>query len=292
MSRFASLLFAGTVGLGAMGAADAATFYVRTDGGDATQCNGRADAAYPGSGSGQNCAWKHPYYALPSKGTARIAGGDTLRIGSGEYMIGYGAPGTTCASTDRTACGLGRIPSGTASAPTRILGNASAPPKLWGAESTRTVLSLHGSSNVEVGHLEITDKDRCVNSHSVASAACKKSGAPYGNWASVGIGASASGNVWLHDVNIHGMATHGINAGGLTNWTMERVRINHNGWAGWDANVGAASNNSGRIILRDVEVAWNGCGQDPVSGAAVNCWGQKAGGYGDGIGTITTGGEW
>ena len=24
----------------------------------------------------------------------------------------------------------------------------------------------------------------------------------------------------------------------------------------------------------------------------MNCWGQKAGGYGDGLGTITTGGQW
>ena len=28
------------------------------------------------------------------------------------------------------------------------------------------------------------------------------------------------------------------------------------------------------------------------TGAAVNCWGQKAGGYGDGLGTTTTGGQW
>ena len=63
----------------AIGSAQAATtFYVRTDGGDATQCNGRADVPYPGSGTGQNCAWKHPYYALPNSGTPRIAGGDTL----------------------------------------------------------------------------------------------------------------------------------------------------------------------------------------------------------------------
>ncbi|MFC5595527.1 hypothetical protein, partial [Lysobacter niastensis] len=88
-----SLLLA-PIGFAAMGSAQAATnFYVRTDGGDATQCNGKADAPYSGSGTGQNCAWKHPYFALPNSGTPRIAGGDTLYIGSGEYMIGYGAPG-------------------------------------------------------------------------------------------------------------------------------------------------------------------------------------------------------
>ncbi|MGH8077544.1 MAG: NEW3 domain-containing protein, partial [Lysobacter sp.] len=177
-------------------------------------------------------------------------------------------------------------------AKTRILGNSAAPPKLWGAERTWSILNLNGSSNVEVGHLEITDKSNCVSAHSVASAACNRTSAPYGNWASVGLSASNSGNVWLHDVNIHGLGLHGMNAGGLSNWTMERVKINHNGWAGWDANVGTNSSNSGAIVMRDIEIAWNGCGQDWQTGAAVNCWGQKSGGYGDGLGTITTGGQW
>jgi len=287
-----TLLVTSALGLSAFASAQAATFHVRTDGGDANQCTGRADAPYPGSGTAQACAWKHPYYALPSSGTARIAGGDTLMIGSGEYMIGYGAPGTTCGSGDRTSCSLGKIPSGTSAAKTRILGNSAAPPKLWGAERTWSVLNLNGSSNVEVGHLEITDKSNCVSAHSVASAACNRTSAPYGNWASVGLSASASSNVWVHDVNIHGMALHGINAGGLSNWTFERVKINANGWAGWDANVGSASSNSGAIVMRDIEIAWNGCGQDWQTGAPVNCWAQKSGGYGDGLGTITTGGQW
>ncbi len=291
----ASALLMASLGLGAIGSAQAATYFVRTDGGDASQCNGRADAGYSGSGTAQNCAWKHPYYALPSSGTARIAGGDTLMIGSGDYMIGYGAPGMagTCASGDRTSCSLGKIPSGTsATARTRILGNSAAPPKLWGAEKTWSVLNLNGSSNVELGHLEVTDKSNCVSAHSNAAAACNRTTVPYGNWASVGLSASASSNVWVHDVNIHGMGLHGINAGGLSNWTFERVKINANGWAGWDANVGTNSSNSGAIIMRDIEIAWNGCGQDWQTGAPVNCWAQKSGGYGDGLGTITTGGQW
>jgi hypothetical protein len=298
---FLSLLLA-PVGLAAWGSAEAATtYYVRTDGGDAAQCTGRGDAPYPGSGSAQACAWKHPYYALPSSGTARIVGGDTLIIGTGEYMVGYGAPGMagTCADGDRSACALGKIPSGpSATAKTRILGkgygtaNAVAP-KLWGAERNNSVLNLNGSSNVEVGFLEITDKSNCVSSHSTAAAACNKTAAPYGNWARAGIQASASSNVWLHDLNIHGLAGYAMNAGGLSNWTIERVKMNANGWAGWDANVGtSASSNSGQMILREVEIAWNGCGQDWQTGAPVNCWAQKSGGYGDGLGTYYTGGQW
>ncbi|HUH90717.1 MAG TPA: hypothetical protein VLZ76_08695, partial [Lysobacter sp.] len=166
------------IGLAAWGSAAAATnYYVRTDGGTATQCTGKADAPYSGSGNGQACAWSHPYFALPSTGTPRIAGGDTLNIGSGEYMIGYGAPGMAgeCAAGDRNACSLGKIPSGTSSAKTRILGNKAKPPKLWGAERTWSVLDLTGSNNVEVGHLEITDKSSCISAHSTAGAACNRS---------------------------------------------------------------------------------------------------------------------
>jgi len=38
-----------------------ATFYVRDDGGSAEQCDGRRDAAYPGKGTHQACAWWHPF---------------------------------------------------------------------------------------------------------------------------------------------------------------------------------------------------------------------------------------
>ena len=72
----------------------AATYYIRTDGGTAQQCSGLADAAYPGSGENQACAWAHPFWALDSGGGWRINGGDTLLIDAGSYMMGYGAPNT------------------------------------------------------------------------------------------------------------------------------------------------------------------------------------------------------
>lgn len=33
-----------------------ATYYIRTDGGTALQCNGKFDLSYPGEGENQNCA--------------------------------------------------------------------------------------------------------------------------------------------------------------------------------------------------------------------------------------------
>ena len=79
--------------------ASATTYYVRTDGGTDEQCNGHADAAYPGSGSNVDCAWSHPNYALPTNDRPRIDGGDTLIIGPGEYMIGWESPGLSTKST-------------------------------------------------------------------------------------------------------------------------------------------------------------------------------------------------
>ena len=74
----------------------ATTYYVRSDGGDATQCTGLVDAAY--DGKSRNCAWSSPNIAFPLGQTTPtrplILGGDTLIIAPGSYKIGVGAPGT------------------------------------------------------------------------------------------------------------------------------------------------------------------------------------------------------
>ena len=280
-----------STGRAGAGGSRGSTYYVRTDGGDADQCDGRTDAAYPGKGAGKPCAWSHPFIALPPGGRARIDGGATLVIGPGSYMMGQGAPGTdACVGAN---CYMAAIPSGpSAGSPTRITGKAGTTPKLWGTEGARRILNLEGSSNVEIGRLEITDQSDCVAGHSKPDAACK-TGAPHGKWARTGLYAKGSRNVRLHDLDIHGLAHTGVNAGGLSNWTVERVRINTNGRAGWDGNVGKAdSSNSGQIVLRDVEIGWNGCGERWLTGRPWACWGQKTGGYGDGLGTYYTGGQW
>jgi hypothetical protein len=284
-TSFLSLLLL-PLGFTAWTSAQAATnYYVRTDGGDATQCNGRADTRYPGSGTGQACAWKHPFYALSPSGTKRIASGDTLLINSGNYMMGQGAPGA--GSCSGNSCFMTSVPSGTSSAKTRILGHGATKPVLWGSGGASKILNLEGSNNVEVGFLELTDRSDCVSGHTNATAACTG-----GAYAKTGLSASASSNVWLHDLNIHGMAHQGIRAGGLNNWTVERVKIVANGRVGWEGNIGTGSSNSGNIVLREVEVGWNGCGERWETGTPWACWAQQTGGYGDGLGTTYTGGHW
>jgi hypothetical protein len=281
-------------GLAAAGAAGAATFHVRADGGTPEQCTGKADAAYPGSGTNQACAWKHPFIALPPGKTPRIAGGDTLVVGPGNYMMGIGAPGSEgCSSSAAYDCHLGKIPSGpSATAPTRILGkdhaSCSAAPQLWGTERAYTIFDLRGSSNVEIACFEVTDRSPCIQGHG-AGAACGSSG----QWASRGLIAEDSSNVKLTDLNIHGMANKGIQAGRLRDWTMTRVTLRANGWIGWDGDIGAGnSSNSGNIIFRESEISWNGCAENYPSTDIHACWAQQKGGYGDGLGTHATGGHW
>ena len=91
--------------------ATATTWYVRTDGGDATQCDGRTDA--PHDGRSRSCAWKHPFIALPPHGRPRIDGGDTLVIAHGSYRMGVGAPGAEdCSQDDSDLCVMVSPPSG------------------------------------------------------------------------------------------------------------------------------------------------------------------------------------
>ena len=290
-----------TPGAPAVAGPAAATYYVRPDGGSPDQCTGLVDAPYPGSGSGQPCAWDHPFRALPPGGAPRIAGGDTLVIGAGSYRMGYGAPGAdnpaVCDADYPWDCHMVPLPSGPDPAhPTRILGwgwesGCADPPELWGAERTAMLLNLTASSNVEVGCLEITDHSGCVEDHS-GGLACQRESYPYGDWAPIGLYAADAISVYLHDLNIHGLAHAGVWAGRLTDWTVEHVRIAGNGWAGWDGDIEGSDSNSGTLTFRHWTVEWNGCAETYPGGEPTGCWAQTAGGYGDGVVTGETGGDW
>ncbi len=254
-------------------APDATRYFVRPDGGDANQCSGRVDAPYQ-EGGNRDCAWNSPAIALPSSGSPRIGPGDVLVLAAGTYTIG--AP-------------LQAVPSGPApDKPTRVIGKSGTMPRLVGTHGIDHVLSLDGSSNIEIGRLEITDGSECIYRHPGPGVACTDA-TPR---ARTGIYARASRNAWLHDLDIHGLAALGINAGGLRDWTLDRIRINRNGRAGWDGNIGPDGSNAGAIVIRDIEVGWNGCGERVATGEPVACWAQQAGGYGDGFGTTKTGGQW
>src|SRR3989338_6231974 len=281
------------------------TYYVRTDGGSATQCTGLADAPYPGSGSAKAGAFSHPFWAIAPQGNnpSKMVGGDTVIIdGSNnvQYMIGYGAPNTSDTSKCHSAwpwdCYMRAIPSGSdPSHPTRILGKGwdtgcSNPPQLWGRERVGQVLLLSGSSNIELQCLEITDHSDC---QSPGPKACNRDSYPHGDWASTGIYAADSSNVLLKNVNIHGLAHGGIWAGRLKDWTLQNTQIVANSFVGWDGDIGAGvSSNSGTMMFDHVKIAYSGCGETYPGKKPFNCFSQDQGGYGDGIGTHQTGGNW
>jgi len=303
-------LLLGLILLFSFGHVMASTFYVRTNGGTPAQCTGLGDNPYPGSGSGQNCAWHHPFDALPPQGdggtpAVLLHGGDTLIIDAGSYEMGANAPGASvypaCKAGWSWDCFMAAIPSGTAAAPTQILGagwnsGCAAPPQLWGSEHAAQVVNLAGSSNVKVGCLEITDHSSCIESHLGGNSpyACNRSSPPFGPWASRGIYAKDSSGVTLTDLNIHGLANRGILAGRLSNWTLTNVRIVANGWGGWDGDLGesSGSSDSGQMLFQNIEVGFNGCGESYPDKTIFGCWGQVEGGYGDGFGETHTSGTW
>jgi cysteine-rich repeat protein len=283
----------------------ATTYYVRTDGGSATQCSGTTDAPYPGSGSGQACAFSHPFWAISVIGNnpTKMVGGDTLIIdgsNNAQYMMGYGGPNvpdtSKCGQFWPWDCYMRNIPSGPdPSHPTRILGKGydtgcTNPPQLWGTERAKQIINLQGSSNVELQCLDVTDHSDCQDG---GPKACNRSSVPYGPWAQMGLAAADSSNVLLKNVNIHGLAKTGIYAGRLKDWTLQNSKIVANSFVGWDGDIGAgASSNSGTIMFDHVTVAYNGCGETYPGKTPFNCYSQDQGGYGDGLGTQQTGGNW
>jgi hypothetical protein len=281
------------------------TYYVRVDGGDPTQCNGKTNAPLIGS-SESNCAWAHIGYALPANGTARIAGGDRLIIGNGSYMVGYGMPGSiSCATAYPNDCKLLPVPSGPSpSLPTRIVGSeyesgCKNKPQLWGTERVTSILDLTDSNNVEIQCLEITDHSNCnyAGTYIDPSLTCRNSPNGYGlypngTYGDSGIVASNSKNVLLQNLDIHGLAAYGINAAGLTDWTMNYVRLALNGLGGWGGTYKSYTNMYGTIIMSNMIVEWNGCSDNyPISDTPYACADQNGGGYGDGIGLDRTGGN-
>lgn len=286
--------------------ANAATYYVRLDGGTATQCTGLSDKAYPGSGTDQDCAYNHPFWSLAplTNNPTKFKGGDTLIIdgsNGAQYMMGYGAPNTSDTSKCYTSwtydCYMRPIPSGTITQPTKILGKGwdtgcSSAPQLWGTQRTKSVLNLTSSSNIEIQCLEITDHASC-GYNAASPYGCNRGTPPYGPHADYGLIATDSSNVLLKNVNMHGLSIGAVHAGRLTDWQIIDSKMNTNAFVGWDGDVGANnSSNSGKIEFIRSEIKFNGCVEDMNTGKPIFCFSQDHGGYGDGIGTHKTDGNW
>lgn len=233
-------------------------YYVRVDGGTAVQCDGRHDT--PMSTTSTACAWAAPYLD-------RVDPGSLVRVAPGTYRVSRPLP---------------QIPPGVI-----VNGDCNAPPTLLGVEGTSHVLDLSDTASVTVACFEITDAAGCVAGHS-GGLACR----PGDDFASDGIVATDSSSVTLRHLDVHGFSEVGIRAGRLHGVRVDDVRVAANGWAGWDGDVAGPDHNTGRLHFSQWIVEDNGCVEPYPVGRPHGCWAQSAGGYGDGVGTGETTGEW
>ena len=304
-------------------AASANTWYIRADGGTRYsanasdgQCDGQADAAYPGKGVNQHCAFNDYRFLWDDQHTYGkvgwvIAGGDTVILdNTKQWRVGLDTDGTTNPWPTWSWGGNGTfaainptVPAGTAQQHTRILGrnyascsagNQPDPTKMtqiFGGHGVWQALHLTGAQYVDVQCLEITSHSACVvHGSPLYPKDCHRYSAPIDDFDSDGISTdTGTHDILLQDLWIHGHTDRGIVGpiGGLV--TARRVDIAVNGMAGWDFDRGdSAGSPNGILNMSYSTVEWSGCNQVYPNVLPVACYSQSTGGYGDGIGTPVT----
>lgn len=310
----------------------ATTWFVRPDGGTRYsahapngECDGKADAAYPGKGSNRHCAFNDVRYMWldGSYGNSKwvMEGGDTLvirgcaalpsqenpdaphcRIG---WDKGTGNDGKNfwCAGVQN--CSMPSPPSGTASQHTRILGacaygSYSCNPvkgypytnnnltQLFGGFGLSAVIYLNGSSYVDLEGLEITSHNGKCTRYGIPAypAGCRIYPAVSDDFANAGIGTNnKTSNITLQDVYIHGFTGHGMYGAIGGPFTLTRVSIDFNTFAGWDFDDGTPDNPASSLTQSYVTFVGNGCLEEyPITHKqfpAKACWDSESGGFGD-----------
>ncbi|WP_419806488.1 putative Ig domain-containing protein [Terriglobus sp.] len=301
------------------------TWYVRPDGGtrysanvSTGQCDGLGDAAYPGKGVNQHCAfndmrllWQDGSFAydndqqssFPARGWIG-KGGDTYLLrgsiasGATPYRVGWSVPSSACdpALDGRgQACfrgwqsdpyqGMPSPPAGTAAQHTRILGENWQSCHAQGARTPVVAGWGVGSafylsnSYTDVQCFDISDRSDCVVS-------CGGQ-----DFAGVGISiANTADHLTLTDLRIHGMENFGLYGPSGDGSVFTYISLVGNGGGGWNADAGDGRTGSGSLLVQNYEILWNGCGEEyPLVDKLPyrNCRDQSSGGYGDGFGTAT-----
>ncbi len=295
--------------------AKATTWYVRADGGSRTQCDGKADAAYPGHGDNRHCAFGDVRYLWDGHEYAKlrwvIAGGDTVILdNTKQWRIGWDQNGTNRGSEPWCwgweggpyGCFNPNIPAGTPQQHTRILGrnygkcsvdgqpDRTKMTQVFGGHGVSTVLNLGGAQYVDVECLELTRHSQCIRHGEPRLPSECRSDTPLDDYDGDGIWLNnQSHDVLLQDIWDHGHTDRGIIGaiGGLI--TANRMDIAANGMAGWDFDDGRSTPSvNGVLRMSYTTIEWSGCNQQyPAStpNAVVTCFGQSDGGYGDGMGT-------
>ena len=302
------------------GGAGSQTWYVRPDGGTpftsasatpAGQCDGKHDAAYPGSGVNQPCAVGNLRYLWTDETTYYkeqwiISGGDTVIVRQNPNGYSMGADAATgpypknC-SGDVGDCFMPTVPSGTAAHPTRILGenytscaSDSAKTLLRGTWHEWAVINTTDSQFVDVACFEITDAAACATNGNFTNSCTGKNAANYGVLES-----ALTASVNYTDLFIHGLGGDGIHGATGANVVADRVHLRAMPDAGinmdddpWGiGNISVA----GGFTLNNSITEFTGCVEEyPVvhNYPYIECRDQNTGNYADGFGTASATGDW
>jgi hypothetical protein len=292
------------------------TWYVRPDGGTRYstnarkgQCDGKADAAYRGSGVNQHCAFNDYRYLYDDQSYGNsawvIAGGDTVIIRGGPWRVGFATNNNAhvwcIGGQGPYSCSNPPLPAGTPSQHTRILGenhgscSQSKMTQLYGGFGVGVVLNLGGAQYVDVECLELTRHSQCIeHGDPRLPSDCNRDFPGTDDYATEGITTNVkTHDLLLQDMWIHRFPDRGIIGpiGGTV--TANRVDIAFNGMAGWDFDDGSGSNKGNGTAnlpgsvwnFNYSTIEWSGCNEVYPGTGAISCYGQSNGGYGDGVGT-------
>lgn len=285
------------------------TFYVRPDGGSrytaanpTGQCNGKTDAAYPGSGVNQPCGfndirWLWDDQSYGNYPNWAIAGGDTVILranGTSPWRVGFQGNGVSTdpwclGGSGPYGCVMPPIPSGTSTNHTKFLGenyaacaasrtftavtgtytqpmpNPAKTTKISGGHGAYTVVNVAGSQYVDVQCLDISSfNPACQLQGSPQPNPCSRN-PPLDDYVSDGFSMSnASGNLTIQDIYIHGTNSRGMHGQqGTGPVSMNRIWISVTPQTGLDFDDGTASGTAAFSLTNSV-IEWSGCQQKTV----------------------------
>lgn len=291
------------------------------------QCDGTADVAYPGRGVNQHCAFNDVRSMwLDTVGVGAgwvMSGGDTLVIRGCAALPTQQSPdaphcriGWDKATGNDNAnfwcwyaddyCSMPPPPSGTANQHTRILGGCaydrySCKPvesypylqsnltQLFAGFGLGPLMSLDGSKYVDLEGLELTTHNgKCTRvGYPQYPAACSTD-RPMSDFARDGVRTGkTTSNILMQDVYIHGFTNNGISGPIGGPFTLNRVSIDFNAFAGWNFDDGHSTpDGPGSSITQSyVSMVGNGCLEEyPIvhqEFPAKACWDSNSGGFGD-----------
>ena len=269
----------------------ATTWYVRVNGGNTSQCTGTTNADYPGSGTGQACAFSNPMYVggagCGNTGgntcdvSAKWGNGDTIDIdgdngsAQAQYPIGYDSTGvvtptngSNCSAGGSENCTMSNLPDG---ATIQTTPGSVHQAQLWGREHIAQIINDNYNASIgnTINNLEITQHSSCVYqgsdpNHSTGGFpnVCANS-SPYGPWALAGMSLTGT-NITIENNWIHGIAQWGVTTGSLSGLTESGNTISGNGGGGFGIgqnDSGSTINFNGATKVSNETIVFNGCGE-------------------------------